>query len=84
MDRLRRHDGLSEVVGVVSQAERPRLKYASRIDNIIFLDRVGETLRWATDGIPREGLPEEMRLLLRRLERLEARTAVKASAQRDG
>ena len=71
--------GLSEVVGVVSQAERPRLKYAGRIDNIIFLDRVGETLCWATADTPKEALPEEMRLLLRRLNRLETRAALKAA-----
>ena len=56
---------------------RPRLKCAGRLDNIVFLDRVGETLRWATAGTPKEALPEEMRLLLRRLDRLETRAAMK-------
>lgn len=55
----------------------PRPRYTARIDNVIFLERVGETLRWATDGIPKEELPEEMRLLLRRLDRLETKTALK-------
>jgi hypothetical protein len=47
-------------------------KYAARIENIVFLDRIGSSLRWATDDIAREELPEEILLLLRRLDRLEA------------
>jgi hypothetical protein len=39
----------------------------------VFLDRVGDTLRQATSGIAEEQLPENIQLLLRRLERVEAR-----------
>jgi hypothetical protein len=52
-------------------------KYAAQLDNIYFLAQVGQTLREATADIPREKLPEDIHLLLRRLERLEAREARK-------
>ena len=32
-------------------------KYTARIENIYFLERVGETLRWATQAIADEELP---------------------------
>ena len=51
----------------------PRRKYVAQVENIYFLSRVGESLRWATSDITREALPEEVVLLLRRLDRLEAR-----------
>jgi hypothetical protein len=43
--------------------------------NIVFLDRVGQTLRWVTSDIPREELPDDIKRLLRRLERVEIRDA---------
>jgi hypothetical protein len=48
-------------------------KYVARIDNIYFINRVGASLREATDHVTTEELPENIRLLLRRLERLEVR-----------
>ena len=52
-------------------------KYAARIDNIYFLDRIGESLRWATEDIAREELPANIKQLLARLDRLEARERLK-------
>ena len=52
-------------------------KYTARIDNIYFLDRIGATLRWATEDIAREELPANIRHLLARLDRLEAREQAK-------
>jgi hypothetical protein len=54
-----------------------RPKYP-QLKNVVFLDRVGETLRQATGDIAKEELPEEIRLLLRRLERVESRDKRKA------
>jgi hypothetical protein len=48
-------------------------KYVAQIDNIYFINRVGASLREATDHVTTEELPENIRLLLRRLERLEVR-----------
>ena len=48
-------------------------KYTARIDNIYFLDRIGESLRWATEDIARAELPADILHLLARLDRLEAR-----------
>jgi hypothetical protein len=48
-----------------------------QLANIVFLDKVGDTLREATSDIPKEQLPEEIVLLLRRLERLALRDARK-------
>ena len=45
----------------------------ARIDNIYFINRVGASLREATDHVTTEELPENIRLLLRRLKRLEVR-----------
>ena len=50
----------------------PKRKYP-QLANVVFLDRVGPTLRSATSDIIQEELPEEIRILLRRLERFEAR-----------
>jgi hypothetical protein len=47
--------------------------YVARIENIYFLSCIGASLRWATNDIAREELPDDIRLLLRRLERLEAK-----------
>jgi hypothetical protein len=48
-------------------------KYTARIDNIYFLPRVGSSLRWATQDIAREELPANIKHLLAKLDRLEAR-----------
>ena len=55
---------------------RPRSKYP-QLANIVFLDKVGETLRQVTSDITREELPEDIQLLLRRLERLERKETLK-------
>ena len=52
-----------------------RPKYP-QLKNIVFLDSVGEALRWATSDIPKE-LPDDIRLLLRRLERVERKQQMK-------
>jgi hypothetical protein len=52
-------------------------KYTARIDNVYFLDRIGESLRWATEDIAREELPANILHLLARLDRLEARERMK-------
>jgi hypothetical protein len=49
--------------------------------NIVFLDRIGQTLRWVTNDIPHEELPEDIRRLLRRLERVEIRDARKKAGE---
>jgi len=48
-----------------------------QLANIVFLDRIGETLREATCDIPHEKLPEDIQRLLRRLERIESKDARK-------
>ena len=53
-----------------------RPKYP-QLKNVVFLDRVGDALRRATTDIAREELPENIRLLLRRLERLERKEMLK-------
>jgi len=55
---------------------RRRPKYP-QLANIVFLDKVGETLRQVTSEITHENLPENIRLLLRRLERVERKQALK-------
>jgi len=52
-------------------------KYAVRVDNIYFLNRIGASLRWATEDIAGEELPADIKHLLSRLDRLEARAQVK-------
>ena len=61
-------------------------KHTARIENIFFLSRIGSTLRWATQDIAREDLPADIKRLLGRLDRLEARTAAGdgGSKSRDG
>jgi hypothetical protein len=54
-----------------------KAKYAARIDNIYFLARIGESLRWATEDMACEELPANIRHLLARLDRLEARERLK-------
>jgi hypothetical protein len=51
--------------------------HTAQIENIYFLSRIGSTLRWATRDIAREDLPTDIQLLLRRLDRLEAKAAAK-------
>ena len=53
-------------------------KYTARLDNVYFLSHIGATLRLATQDIAREELPTNIKLLLRRLERLEARDKAKS------
>ena len=55
---------------------RTRRKYP-QLANLVFLDKVGETLRQVTSDIVLEELPEDIRLLLRRLERLEPKKTFK-------
>lgn len=52
-------------------------RHTAQIENIYFLSRIGSTLRWATQDIAREDIPTEIKRLLDRLERLEARAAAK-------
>lgn len=61
-------------------------KHTARIENIFFLSRIGSTLRWATQDIAREDLPPDVKRLLGRLDRLEARTATRENGpkSRDG
>jgi len=49
-----------------------------QLKNVIFLDKIGDTLRQATSDIAREDLPDDIRRLLRRLERVELREQRKA------
>lgn len=55
----------------VSMEQKP--KYVARIDNVYFLKHLGASLREATSQVVKEELSEDIRILLRRLERLEAR-----------
>jgi len=48
-------------------------KYVARIDNIYFINRIGASLREATSNVTMAELPENIRLLLRRLKRMEDR-----------
>jgi hypothetical protein len=57
-----------------------RLQRYPQLANVVFLGRVGETLRQATNDIAREDLPEDIVLLLRRLDREEQKKARKAQA----
>jgi hypothetical protein len=51
----------------------PTPKYVAQINNVYFLTRIGESLRWATSDIAQEELPENVILLLRSLDRQERR-----------
>lgn len=50
-------------------------KFIAQVGNVYFLGRIGMSLRWATSDITHEELPAEIKHLLRRLDRLEARQA---------
>ena len=52
------------------QNNRPKLP---QLKNVVFLKRVGHTLRQATSDVAKEELPQEILHLLRRLERIELR-----------
>jgi len=54
-------------------------KYVARIDNIYFINRIGTSLREATSNITMQELPENIRLLLRRLKRMEDRAKFRKS-----
>jgi hypothetical protein len=56
--------------------EKP--KHTARQDNIYFLSRIGTSLRWATEDIAREELAANIKQLLARLDRLEARSKARA------
>jgi hypothetical protein len=58
-------------------------KYTARIENIYFLARIGETLRWATQDIADEELPTNIKYLLAKLDRLEARAEAKRHRSAD-
>jgi hypothetical protein len=51
-----------------------------QLANIVFLSKVGETLRQATcEDVPHDELPDDIKHLLRRLERVEERDRRKTS-----
>ena len=52
-------------------------KYAVRVDNIYFLNRIGASLRWATEDIAREELPADIKHLLNRVHLFETRARAK-------
>jgi hypothetical protein len=60
-------------------------RHTARIENIFFISRIGATLRWATQDIAQQDLPPDIKRLLGRLDRLEARAeAKKANGSDDG
>ena len=61
-----------------------KTKYTARVDNIYFLSRIGLSLRWATQDIARDDLPADIKHLLARLDRVEARTKAKDQPPEDG
>ena len=63
------------------QMDKP--KYTARIENIYFLTRIGETLRWATQDIADEELPANIKHLLAQLDRLEVRAQAKRHRSAD-
>jgi hypothetical protein len=58
-------------------------KYTARVDNIYFLSRIGSSLRWATQDIASEDLPADIKHLLARLDRVEARDRAMTRAHND-
>ena len=58
-------------------------KYTARIENIYFLTRIGETLRWATQDMADEELPANIKRLLAKLDRLELRAQAKRRRSSD-
>ena len=55
-----------------------RMPKYPQLKNVVFLDKIGDTLRQATSDIAREDLPDDIQRLLRRLERVELREQQKA------
>jgi hypothetical protein len=60
----------------------PLQKYP-QLANIVFLGKVGETLRQAIADATPADLPEDMRLLLRRLERMERQQGISRPTPED-
>jgi hypothetical protein len=52
-------------------------KFVAQVGNIYFLARIGSTLRWATQDIAKEDLPPDIAHLLRRLDRVEAKSTLR-------
>jgi hypothetical protein len=69
-------DGEAETAAFIPHVLQAATKI-SQLKNVVFLDRVGDALRRATTDIAKEDLPENIRLLLRRLERLERKETLK-------
>jgi hypothetical protein len=57
-------------------AVMPAPKFVAQVQNVYFLARIGSTLRWATSDITHEELSPDIKRLLRRLDRMEARQKV--------
>lgn len=74
-------DGTVEASSYLPVMSKP--KHTARIENIYFLSRIGTTLRWATQDIAREDLPADIKRLLGRLDRLEARAAAQGTSGDD-
>jgi hypothetical protein len=60
-----------------------RIQKHPQLANIVFLGKVGDSLRDAIGSTATCDLPEEIQLLLRRLERLERRDALRYASSRD-
>jgi hypothetical protein len=62
----------------------PLRKYP-QFENVVFLGKVGDTLRQTIGSTADVDLPEDIRLLLRRLERIERRQGLpKLDSRSDG
>jgi hypothetical protein len=59
----------------------PLRKYP-QFANVVFLDKIGDTLRQAIGDTAHAELPTDIRLLLRRLERIERRQGLANSGPR--
>jgi hypothetical protein len=73
--------GWGAAIRIVEKMESP--KYTARVDNIYFLSRIGSSLRWATQDIARENLSADIKRLLARLDRVEARDRAMTRAHND-
>ena len=61
----------------------PLQKYP-QFANVVFLGKVGDTLRQVVGNTATADLPEDIRLLLRRLERIERRQGLPKPAEASG
>jgi hypothetical protein len=61
----------------------PLQKYP-QFANVVFLGKVGDTLRQAIGNTAAADLPDDIRLLLRRLERIERRQSPKPDPRTEG